>query len=139
MRQLLSSAALMAVAFCPLLQPRAAQAAPATEQEIRIYASVAAAAACNAAGLGLEFPKAVRVGGDALAGAIQAFNDSAISGVSDEPLSDENLLRGSTDKIVIGMAMSCPSLMPAELLSEVKQKLGSVGVDIDAVPGQVSE
>ena len=90
MRQLLSAAALMAVAICPLLQPSAAQAAPATEEEMTLYSHHGPQCLFSRFN-GVEFKKAIGIASETLTQTIQGQNGGAIAQLGDDPLPIEDL------------------------------------------------
>ena len=127
MRQLLSAAALMAVAISPLLQPSAVQAAPATEEEMTLYSRVTALNACLAVSNGVEFKKAIGIAGETLTQTIQGQNGGAIAQLGDEPLPIEDLRKGSINSVLIAVAQVCPDQMPADVREKIQEALQAGG------------
>ncbi|MEA5422303.1 cAMP phosphodiesterase [Synechococcus sp. CCY9202] len=106
-----------------VLDPLAALAAPATEEEMSLYTRIAAVNVCIARSAGVEFDKAVSIAGETIAQLIQGQHDGAIQQVGSKPLSIEELRRGSINSAVLGASEVCPKDVPPEVMKKVQEAL----------------
>ena len=127
MRQLLPAAALLAAPLCPLMQPSAAKAAPATEAEMTLYSRITALNACLAVSNEVDFKKAIGIAGETLTQTIQGQNGGAIAQLGDQPLPIEDLRKGSINSVLIAVAQVCPDQMPADVREKVQEALKAGG------------
>jgi len=127
MRQLLSSAALMAVALSPFMQPSIVKAAPASEADMTLYSRITALNACLAVSNGVEFKKAIGIAGETLTQTIQGQNGGAIAQLGDQPLPIEDLRKGSINSVLIAVAQVCPDQMPDDVRAKIQEALQAGG------------
>lgn len=106
-----------------VLAPAAALAAPATEAEMSLYTRIAAVNVCIARSAGVEFDKAVSIAGETIAQLIQGQHDGAIQQVGSNPLTIEELRRGSINSAVLGASEVCPKDVPPEVMQKVQEAL----------------
>ena len=90
----------------------AAPAAPAGEKELTLYSGIAAVNVCIARAAGVEFDTAVAIAGETIARLIQSEHGSVITLVSREPLSLDELRKGSINSAVLGAVEVCPDQVP---------------------------
>jgi hypothetical protein len=125
------------VAMPMLLTPAAAQAAPATAQEMNLYTRIASVNVCIARSAGVEFDKAVGIAGETIAQLILGLHKGEIQQVGTKPLSIEDLRKGSVNSAVIGASEICPKEVPADVMAKVKaalQQAGGKGAGQPAAP-----
>jgi hypothetical protein len=115
------------VAMPMLLNPVAAQAAPATAQEMNLYTRIASVNVCIARSAGVEFDKAVGIAGETIAQLILGMHKGEIQQVGNKPLSIEDLRKGSVNSAVIGASEICPKEVPADVMTKVKAALQQAG------------
>ena len=102
------------VAMPMLLSPMAAQAAPATAQEMNLYTRIASVNVCIARSAGVEFDKAVGIAGETIAQLILGLHKGEIQQVGNKALTIEELRKGSVNSAVIGATEICPKEVPAD-------------------------
>ncbi|MEB3361644.1 MAG: cAMP phosphodiesterase [Synechococcaceae cyanobacterium] len=110
-----------------LLSPLAAQAAPATAQEMNLYTRIASVNVCIARSAGVEFDKAVGIAGETIAQLILGLHKGEIQQVGTKALSIDDLRKGSINSAVIGASEICPKEVPAEVMAKVKAALQQAG------------
>lgn len=102
-------------------------AAPANDAEMALYSRMAAVNACIARAAGVDFDKAVAIAGETIAQLIQSQHGGAIAQVSAQPLSSDELRKGSINSAVLGAAELCPREVPAEVMKRVQDALKQAG------------
>jgi hypothetical protein len=102
------------------LPARPGLAAPASEAEMEVYASLAALNLCIARAAGVEFELSAGIAAETISTWIEGSHDSAIAMIKD-PLSLEQLRQGSLNSAVIGATELCPALVPEEVRRQVEQ------------------
>ncbi len=100
-----------------------AEAAPATDAEMSLYTRIAAVNVCIALGADVPFDKAAPIAGETIAQLIQGQHGGQIRQVGDQPLSIEELRRGSVNSAVLGAVELCPKLVPADVTQSVEEAL----------------
>lgn len=128
-------ASLPVMALLPLLaaQPAAAApdsapagaAAPASPAEMNLYTRIAAVNVCIARSAGIDYDKAVAVAGETIAQLIQGQHGGRIAQVGSNPLSADELRKGSINSAVLGSVEVCPNEVPAEVKSKVEAVIKS--------------
>ena len=111
------------VAMPMLFNPAAAQAAPATAQEMNLYTRIASVNVCIARSAGVEFDKAVGIAGETIAQLILGLHKGEIQQVGTKALSIEDLRKGSVNSVLIGISQMCPDSMPAEVRDQVQKAI----------------
>ncbi|MEB3331188.1 MAG: cAMP phosphodiesterase [Synechococcaceae cyanobacterium] len=115
------------VAMPLLLQPIAAQAAPATAAEMGLYTRIAAVNVCIARSAGVEFDKAVAIAGETIAQLISGLHQGQIQQVGAKALNLEELRKGSINSAVLGAAEVCPKAVPADVMKKVEDAVKKQG------------
>lgn len=121
-----SAAPLLLLLGVMLLPPQPALAAPvqpASEADMTLYTRIAAVNVCIARAAGVSFDQAVAIAGETIAQVIQGQHGSAISVVGSEPLSLDDLRKGSINSAVLGAVEICPQQVPANVLKDVEAAL----------------
>lgn len=116
-----------------LAQPRPLQAAAATEVEMTLYTRIASLNVCIALVAEVPFDKAVAVAGETIARVIRGEHDSAIEQLGGQPLSLEELRRGSINSAVLGAVETCPGQVPDTVRRDVEAAVQRVG-GAEAIP-----
>jgi len=109
-----------------MVLPAAAAApasAPASESQMTLYTRAAALNVCIARAAGVDFDKAATIAGDTIAQLIQGEHGGVIAVVGGQPLSVEELRKGSINSAVIGAVEICPQQVPPEVLKTVQAAL----------------
>jgi hypothetical protein len=101
----------------------AAPASPAGEAQMTLYSGIAALNVCIARAAGVTFDQAVAIAGETIAQLIRSQHGSVISLVGCEPLSIEDLRRGSINSAVLGAVEACPDQVPAAVRQSVQASL----------------
>lgn len=124
---------LAALALTPgplLAAPTTAPApAPATEEQMALYTRIAAVNVCIARGAEVDFDTAAAVAGETIAQVIQGQHGSVITVVGPQPLSLDDLRKGSINSAVLGAAEICPQLVPEAVLKTVQAALQQAAAD----------
>lgn len=124
-----TTCALLLVLAALVLTPRPLQAAPttapapATEEQMALYTRIAAVNVCIARDADVDFDTAAAVAGETIAQVIQGQHGSMITVVGSEPLSPDDLRKGSINSAVLGAVEICPQLVPAPVLKSVQAAL----------------
>ena len=88
-----------------------------------LYTRIAAVNVCIARAAGVTFDQAVAIAGETIAQVIQGQHGSVISVVGSEPLSLDDLRKGSINSAVLGAVEICPQQVPANVLKDVEAAL----------------
>jgi hypothetical protein len=116
-------------ALLALIRPLSASAAPASppppagDAEMTLYSGIAAVNVCVARGAGVEFDQAVAIAGETIAQLIQSQHGSVISLVGNQPLSLDDLRKGSINSAVLGAVEACPDKVPDAVRKAVQASL----------------
>ncbi|QNI71192.1 cAMP phosphodiesterase [Cyanobium sp. NS01] len=127
-------AGLLALPLLALLaSPRPLQAAAATEADMLLYTRIAALNVCVALVAEVPFDKAVVIAGETIARVIRGEHDSAIEQLGGQPLSLDELRRGSINSAVLGAAEVCPDQLPESVRRDVEAAVQRV-TGSEAIP-----
>lgn len=113
----------------PLLAAPTTAPAPATEEQMALYTRIAAVNVCIARGAEVDFDTAAAVAGETIAQVIQGQHGSVITVVGPQPLSLDDLRKGSINSAVLGAAEICPQLVPEAVLKTVQAALQQAAAD----------
>lgn len=109
-----------------LISPASVAAAPATQTEMGLYTRIAAVNTCISAAAGVEFDTSVSIAAETISQLILGQHKGQIQQVGDQPLTLEELRKGSANSAVIGAAEICPKQVPAEVKAKVDEALKKV-------------
>ena len=88
-----------------------------------LYTRMAALNVCIARSAGVEFDKAVAVAGETIAQVLQGQHGGRIAQVGPNPLSIDELRKGSINSAVLGAVEVCPNEVPPEVRKKVEEVL----------------
>jgi hypothetical protein len=100
-----------------------APAPPAGEAEMSLYSGIATLNVCVARSAGVGFDQAVAIAGETIAQLIKSQHGSVITLVGSEPLSLDDLRKGSINSAVLGAVESCPDQVPEAVRKAVEASL----------------
>jgi hypothetical protein len=111
------------VLLLAVLPVSAAPPPPAGEAEMSLYGGIAAVNVCIARGAGVDFEKAVAIAGETIAQLIQSQHGGVISLVGNQPLSLDDLRKGSINSALLGAVEICPQQVPDAVRQSVQASL----------------
>jgi len=111
--------------FAPLAVIGAAEAAPATKEDMTLYTRIAAINVCVARAAKVDFNTAVSIAGETIAQVLKGQHRGQISQVGSQALTIEELRKGSFNSAVIGAVDICPNEVPADVKTKVEQAINS--------------
>ncbi len=88
-----------------------------------LYTRLAAVNVCLARAAGVDFDKAVAIAGETIAQVIQGQHGRVIAVVSKEPLSLDDLRKGTFNSAVLGAVEICPNQVPPAVRKDVEAAL----------------
>ena len=100
-----------------------APAPPAGDAEMTLYSGIAALNVCVARSAGVGFDQAVAIAGETIAQLIQSQHGSVITLVGSQPLSLDDLRKGSINSAVLGAVETCPDQVPEAVRKAVQASL----------------
>jgi hypothetical protein len=103
-----------------------APAPPAGEAEMSLYSGIATLNVCVARSAGVSFDQAVAIAGETIAQLIKSQHGSVITLVGSDPLSLDDLRKGSINSAVLGAVESCPDQVPEPVRKAVESSLRQV-------------
>jgi hypothetical protein len=109
---------------------------PAGEAEMSLYGGIAAVNVCIARGAGVDFEKAVAIAGETIAQLIQSQHGGVISLVGNQPLSLDDLRKGSINSALLGAVEICPQQVPDAVRQSVQASLRQAEGAAPATPAR---
>ena len=96
---------------------------PASNDDIFLYRSIGASFFCNSREQGVEFAKALSISTLSYGQVIKGKHGNKISSVSDEALTDKQIIGGAEMQIITASMQFCPQWVPEEVQTKVKDVL----------------
>jgi len=113
--------------LAPLTVVGAAEAAPATKEDMTLYTRIAAINVCIARAAKVDFDMAASIAGETIAQVLNGRHQGQISQVGSQALTIEELRKGSVNSAVIGAVDICPNEVPVDVKTKVEQAVNSSG------------
>ena len=104
-----------------------------------LYTRMAGVNVCIARAAGVEFDKAAAIAGETIAQVIQDQHGRVIAVVSKQPLTLEDLRRGTFNSAVLAAVEICPNQVPPGVLKDVQAALERAEPSPAAPPGRAPQ
>ncbi len=96
---------------------------PATAEDSFTYSFMGTYVLCRALQLGIEFPKAIQLGGGVYATIIKDKHEGKLASAGGKVLTDKQILDGAASQVIMRAGVMCPKELPKEILADVNKNM----------------